>query len=269
MVKLIILWLICLTAPTAFAEESTVEIIPVYNRPASEIQPLLQQLLEPGEQVIANGDNLIVKTPPERLSALKNLIRQIDSPVSNLQITVVQSRELTAEQLNTGLGGDIYVNGNGSLQGGFGAYANQSQGNGALRNAQTLRTQEGMAAHIQAGNAIPVTTYQSYGGDRGGYWSSAQSTQYIQATTGFAVTPRLSGNQVTLDVAPWSNRLNNGGQFETQDAETTVRANLGEWIEIGGIDESSQNMNRNFSAYQTETTQNRLKILLRVDKVNR
>ncbi len=55
----------------------------------------------------------------------------------------------------------------------------------------------------------------------------------IEATTGFEVTPRLVGQQVELDVAPWSDRFNNQGQIETQGANTTIRVNLGEWVDLG------------------------------------
>src|SRR5664279_1508121 len=91
---------IILLSNISFAAETIIEVIPVYNRPASEIQPLIDPMLENTDRVIADGSNLIVKTTPDRLNAIKKFINNLDSRLNNLVITVIQSRNTTAEQLN-------------------------------------------------------------------------------------------------------------------------------------------------------------------------
>lgn len=251
------------------AEESVIEVIPVYNRPASEIQPLLLPVLEQTDHIVANGDNFIVKTVPERLPSIINLIRKLDNPQTNLQISVIQSRDLTASQLNAGAEVEIYapIRNPGDIRGRINGYYQQSHGRGNLQNTQTIRTMDGAPAYIKAGNVIPVTRYQSYPGYYG-YPEVARSTQYIEATTGFEVTPRLAGQQVVLDVAPWSDNYRGYGQFQTQSAITSIRANLGEWVEIGAIDERGQSNGGGIFSYNGQAMQNRLHILVKVDIVN-
>lgn len=258
--------------PFMAVAESVVEVIPVYNRPASEIQPLLKPLLESTDQIVANGDSLIVKTTPERLQTIANLISKLDNPLNNLLITVIQSRDTTAEQLNAGIGFEFNVPARtdgdyNQIEGrvyGQGSKINRTNNN---RNSQTIRTLDGETAHIQAGNSFPVTNYQIYPGGYG-YPGVTQSTQYVEATTGFAVTPRLVGQQVVLEVSPWSDRFNNQGQIQTQEAQTSIKANLGEWVDLGGVDESRQSSGNSSFSSSHQSGQNNLHILVKVDLVN-
>jgi type II secretory pathway component GspD/PulD (secretin) len=271
--------LLMLIIPTISLAESVVEIITVYNRPASELQPLLIPLLESTDQIVANGDSIIVKTTPERLQTITNLIRKLDNPVNNLLITVIQSRNATAEQLNAGIGFDINTplpnpsgpryagNDRNPLQGriyGQNSKINSTHDN---QNTQTIRTLEGETAHIKVGNTYPITNYQVYPGGYG-YPAVTQSTQLVEASTGFEVTPRLVGQQVVMDVSPWSDRFNGQGQIQSQEAQTTIRANLGEWVDLGGVDESGQSAGNTTFSYNRQSRQNNLHILVKVDLVN-
>lgn len=261
--------LLLVLIPTLSLAESVVEVIPVNNRPASELQPLLLPLLESTDQIVANGDTMIVKTTPERLQTITNLIRKLDSPLNNLLISVVQSRDMTAAQLNAGVNFDINVplhqpsQPRGNVQG----YYGQFQGQQNRQNTQTIRTMDGVPAHIKAGNVVPITNYQVYR-DPYGYPYQNRSTQLVEATTGFEVTPRLVGRQVMLDVSPWSDNINRHGQFQTQGANTSIRANLGEWVDIGGVDESGQSSGNTVFGYNRQSGQSNLRILVKVDVVN-
>ncbi|MGZ8193783.1 MAG: hypothetical protein ACXWTW_09560, partial [Methylobacter sp.] len=126
---------------------------------------------------------------------------------------------------------------------------------------------EGNTAYIKAGNKYPITTTQTYYSGYG-YPDVSTNTEFIDATTGFAVTPRLAGEQAVLDISPWSDRINTRNQIQTQNAQSTLRINLGEWIELGGIDENSQSSgNRNFSRIW-QTGESTLRILIKVDKTD-
>jgi type II secretory pathway component GspD/PulD (secretin) len=267
--EVLVLLFLLVMAPSIALAEFIVEVISVNNRPASEIQPLLMPLLENTDQIVANGDTLIVKTTPERLQTITNLIRKLDNPVNNLLITVIQSRDTTAEQLNAGIGFDINIplhdpsNPRGRVEG----YYNQSQGQNNRQNTQTIRTMDGAPAHIKAGNVVPITSYQTY---RDGYGNPYEnrSTQLVEATTGFEVTPRLVGKEVLLDVSPWSDNINAQGQFQTQEANTSIRVNLGEWVDLGGVDESGQSNGNSTFGYNHQSGRNNLHILVKVDVVN-
>ena len=108
-----------------------------------------------------------------------------------------------------------------------------------------------------------------------GYPAVSTSTEFIDATTGFAVTPRLteqhpiSGEQqVILDVSPWSDNVNVQGQIESQNVQSTIKINLGQWVELGGIDEDSHSSANGNLATIRQTNQNRAHILVKVDKAD-
>jgi type II secretory pathway component HofQ len=278
--QVLTLLLLLFVVPAITLAESVIEVISVYNRPASEIQPLLLPLLEYTDQIVANGDSLIVKTTPERLQTITNLIRKLDNPLNNLLITVIQSRDVTAEQLNAGIGFEFNapLHHPSDPEQNLGGYSNQFQGriyhqNSQInstnnnRHAQTIRTLEGATAHIKVGNTYPITNYQIYPGGYG-YPGVSQSTQLLEATTGFEVTPRLVGQQVVLDVSPWSDKFNGQGQIQTQEAQTSIRVNLGEWVDLGGVDESGQSSGNTPLAYNRQSSLNNLHILVKVDVVN-
>ena len=250
---------IILLGQCAFAAETTIEVIPLTNRPAAEILPLLAPLLGNTAQLIDNGSNLLVKTTPDQLAQIKSIVSQLDVRQSNLAITVMQSRQTTADELNASAG--VQVAGNSSSVGGrMVGHIYQTQAKDADENTQTVRTLEGVPAHIKVGSIYPRQNYSGYG--------YPTTTEYTEAATGFAVMPRLAGQQVILSVSPWSDKMNGRGQLDIQNAQSTLRINLGEWVELGGIGESSSSNTNGALVNTRETSKNQMHILLKVDRVD-
>lgn len=263
MKKLLALIFITLLGSSAFAAETIIEVIPLTNRPAFEILPLLAPLLGNTAQLIDNGSNLLVKTTPDRLAEIKVIVNQLDVRQSNLVITVIQSRQTTADDLNAAARAQLNVPAdNPSKAGGrIIGHLYQTQDKGADENTQTVRTMEGVPAHIKAGNVYPRQNFSGYG-----YYPT--TTEYTEATTGFAVIPRLAGQQIILSVLPWSDKMNGRGQIETQNAQSTIRINLGEWVELGGIGESSDSSTNSALVNTRQSNKSRMHILVKVDRVN-
>jgi hypothetical protein len=260
---------ISLLSNLSFAAETILEVIPLFNRPASEIQPLLSPLLESTDQVIADGSNLIVRTTHERLAEIKIIISKLDARQNNLIITVIQSRQTTAEELNAAarVRLNIPVDDVSKSGGRINGHVYQTQDQHANENTQTIRTMEGNPAYIKTGSTYPTQNVQIYNSGYG-YPAVSTSTEFIEATTGFAVTPRLAGQQVILDVSPWSDKMNKRGQIQTQDAQSTIRMNLGEWVELGGIGENSNSSTTGNLSTIRQTSRNQLHILVKVDQVD-
>ncbi|MGZ4998549.1 MAG: hypothetical protein ACXV8J_12080, partial [Methylobacter sp.] len=72
MKKLLALLFISLLNSSALAEDMIIEVIPLTNRPAFEILPLLAPLLGNTAQLVDNGSNLLVKTTPDRLAEIQS-----------------------------------------------------------------------------------------------------------------------------------------------------------------------------------------------------
>jgi len=267
MLKILLLFLTL--SSLSSATEAIMEVIPLHNLPASELLPLISPLLEGSERIIDNNSNLIVKASPARLEEIKRLITKLDTGLNNLSITVIQSKTTTAEELNASANIRLHIplDNPSKLSGRIrGRYANTEELN-SNDSTQVIRALEGQAAYIKVGGIHPVNKY-SISGWGYGYPAVSSNAQYIEATTGFAVTARLTDHQVTIGVSPWSDKLNSRGTIETQSASTRLRANLGEWVEIGNIIESSQTTKNGYISHRYSTENTKTHILIKVEKLN-
>jgi hypothetical protein len=157
-----------------------------------------------------------------------------------------------------------------------------SAGTRSLSNNQSqqqIRTLEGQAAHIQTGQVKPVQNVTAYGygtatAAPNGYgntpptgYAISSNTQLIETSTGFAVTPHLSGNRVTLDVEPWTERFQQNGNIATQNARTTLSATLGEWVELASSGSQQHTTRPGINSFNASTAQlNTVHLLVKVDK---
>lgn len=269
MLNKIITLLLLLFSLSCSAAQTVIEVVPLFNRPASELQPLIIPLLEATDQVVGNNFSLIVKTTPARLAEIKALVKKLDIALSNLSIRVIQSKDKTADQLNAGLNVNVNIpiNKPSDFRGGINGYYEQNQQFINSNSEQVLRTIEGKPAYIKLGGSYPVRYSNVY--DYGyGQRAIASTTQYIEATTGFAVLPRLNGEEVTLEISPWSDQMKNNGTIETQSAQTTLKTKLGQWVEIGSINEQSQSTNNALLGSGQASGQNVVHILVQVEKAH-
>lgn len=255
LLSLLYLWSTLLSA-----SEPVLRVIELNNRPAEEIQPIIVPLLHPADRVIARGSSLIVRSTPDRLVEIEQLIHELDSPVASLIISVIQDTTLSAREMNARAKVKIQVPVNApedtraAVKGQFSDDRLQD----SVKISQRVRTLEGQQAYIQAGSAHPVQNYPGQG--------YQPTTDYIDTTTGFAVTPRLSGDQVFIQIAPWSDKMRRTGVIDTQSARTTVRAELGQWVEIGGISDYGQAQGKGLTAQSRSDYQQNTHLLIKVDK---
>ena len=265
--KLYAVIVIGLLSSLGWAQETILEVIPLFNRPASEIQPLLEPLLENSDRVIADGSSLIVRTTADRIEQINALVSHLDTAASNLVITVLQSRYSTADELNAAARARVQIATDEPSQfsGRIVGHVYQTQGQNINEKGQTIKTLEGNTAYIKTGNIHPVENV-SINSPVYGYPSVSTDTEFIEASTGFAVTPRLAGDQVILEVSPWSDTMNGQGQLETQGAHSTLSINLGEWIELGGVNETNDSSGYGTLSRTRQTRKNQLHILIKVDK---
>ena len=135
-----------------------------------------------------------------------------------------------------------------------------SNKNTTSRDAEhMIRVIEGGKAFITAGEIRPYE-HRTIIRHRNGV-SVYDSVDYQDVTSGFYVSPRLTGNgNVSLQVQPHYRTVNDKykGTVDVQEADTTLQTRLGEWVQIGGIDteENSKDSgilstSRNSSAQQS------------------
>jgi len=131
-----------------------------------------------------------------------------------------------------------------------------------------LQTLEGQPAFIDTGQLIPVQGRTAY--ITGGGVVVQENVEYRDATSGFYVVPNLNGDLVTLLISPYMTRVTPGRieSFDVQSAETTVQGHLGEWIEIGGIDQQSYRENSGILYNKGRRSSTAHSIIIKVEELN-
>ncbi|MGH8119624.1 MAG: hypothetical protein ACRESK_03310 [Gammaproteobacteria bacterium] len=282
--RLLLLSLLC--APLVLhAQEMILEVITMQHRNVDDVIRILRPLVTPGGTVTGMNDQLIIKTTPENLSELKHVLESIDRTPRRLLISVRQDSTGVMQGNEQALSGK-YSSGDVTARvtdrhppeglvvsvqdekGNVVRYRRQdSLADSTDQNSYRVQATEGYPAFINVGQSIPIPYHTTYVTPDGVVVNNA--TEYVDATSGFYVLPRLNGDQVTLLVAPHLSRAGPGAApvFDVQNVETTATGRLGEWIAIGGINqESSDNSRRILSSTNRESRLDNT-ILIKVDEL--
>lgn len=214
----------------AFAQ-GTLEVISLRHRTADQVIPVLRPLLEPGGVLSGQYNQLIVRTSAGNLAQIRAVLDSIDQPARRLVISV--RFDNTQQSARSGVEADARVTNRGSS-----ANVRIEDSHSSLdgRVDQRIQVLEGGQATISTG----------------------ESRSYAQAGTGIAVVPRVSGNNVTLDIGAQQEAFTRGGAIQGERAVSTVSGRLGEWIELGGASSVSSRSNSGIlSSREQATTGNR------------
>ncbi|MGD9952910.1 MAG: secretin N-terminal domain-containing protein [Burkholderiales bacterium] len=233
---------ICLAfwAGLAFGQAS-LEIIDLRHTTAERVIPTLRPLLEPGGVLTGQRSQLIVRTSPQNLAELRRALAALDRPARRLAISVRFER--ADEHARSRIEADARVSDRDSR---FEIRAREARGATAGRVDQRLQVLEGSPAFIAEGTSRPLQL--------------RDGVLVQDVATGFEVIPRLAGDWVTLEIAPQRAAPGPAGAVGSTRGATTVRARLGEWVEIGGIETLAR---------RDRASRTRRRISVRVDEVGR
>lgn len=216
------------------AAQYALEIIPLKYRTVEQVLPALRPLLEPGGTLTGQANQLIVRASPANLADLRRALDAIDRPLRRLQISVRFDDALEASRQGIEASGRISNRGS-RVE----VQAQQSSSRAGERVDQRVQVLEGARATL----------------------FSVQSMQQDLAT-GFEVVPRLSGNDVFLEIAP---------QRETvesyQRAATSVAGRLGEWFELGAIGSGATREDRGIASASGARAAQSRRIWVKVEEV--
>jgi type II secretory pathway component GspD/PulD (secretin) len=226
-----------------------IEVIELKSRLLDEMLPVIQPFAGADGTVTGMGNNLIIKAAPARVNEIRQLLLDIDRPPQRLLITVGNQDDVARSSSGYRSSADIKA-GDGRISINSPGYpVDSSRAHVRLhdtnvQHAQTSRQRvqalEGRPAYIKSGSLVPLQTTERYY-DRGIPYQR-RSTQLQDVSSGFYVVPRLQGDEVTLEIVQHDDRPGQlRGVINTQSAATVVRARLGEWVELGGVNTSSSN----------------------------
>lgn len=275
-----------LAALGARAEQQVLEVITLGYRQAEEVIPVLRPLLAPGATLTGMNNRLVLRTTPSNLAELKQVLAALDSAPRRLQISVRQTASADLAGESASVSGNVDIGDDAQLsvspprgasrtprvgvQSGrveVDAHAVSSRAARDNEVTQTVQVLEGNAAFIQVGQSFPLLTTQIV--HTPGATQMTQGSEYVDANTGFYVTPRVSGDRVTLEISTARDRLRNPntGAISVQHVGTTVSGQLGEWMEIGGSMQSADRSQGQLAARSRDARTISRRVLLMVEEV--
>lgn len=252
-------------------------IIPLKHRTAAEVIPLIRPLLDPDDALTGTDYRLIIRTSEKNLGEIERILKQVDIAREQLRITVEQSVAGDDDRTSHSVAGELNVGDHARI-----ALPRKSPDDGRLvvkkdglrysavrrnttaRNASTqmLLTQDGQRAYIRIGQSIPhvqrilaLSRHQAV---------LIQGIAMQDVTTGFDVLPRVRGDRVLVEITPRLSSLQNPatGLVNYQELSTTVETRRGEWLDLGQILGSRNEVSRAIleSASTTEGEQRRVRL---------
>ena len=283
--KIIIIFLVLTTYITAsVAESMKIEIIPMKNRMVEDVIPIIKPLVIKGGTVTGMNNQLIVKTTPSNIELIKSILQQIDNAPRKILISVKRSNNnnINAEEDGFSIKFDsknikIKVpdtsdkglaiqnkNGKGDVIRYRKSYEGSQEQEGNIFYVNTL---EGNPAFINTGQLIPVRNQTTV--TTSGTTVVQENIGYHNINSGFYVTPKLQADNVVLTISPKFTELNKNEKnvINVQNVSTTVHGRLGEWISIGGINQSSNNSNKRNLINREQYNSEKSNIFVKVEEI--
>jgi len=224
-----------------------IEVIQLKSRPLEEILPVIRPLIGADGAATGMGNSLVLKAAPEHVREIRKLLLEIDRPPRRLLITVSKQGDSVRGSSGYTVGADIRA-GDGQISINSPGHAvDETRARVRIQDSNDQRTRtsgqkvqalEGRSAFIASGSRIPVHEIERY--NMNGRLHERHVTRMQDASSGFYVVPRLSGEYVTLEIHQRDDRPGmQRGVIDTQSTDSVVRGRLGEWISLGGIDSTS------------------------------
>jgi type II secretory pathway component GspD/PulD (secretin) len=255
----------------SIARAQDMQIIDLDFRMAQDLIPILEPLLEPGGVLTGTDDVLFVRTSPENFEQIRAAVATLDRAPRQLLISVGQGtvRDVDAARVEgsaTVGEGDVQVGVNRppGAESGAEVAVRSRQHQADLRNVSSVRVLEGTETWIGAGQSVPLTetTVQHRPGG-----VVQQTTTYHDVTTGFYATARVSGDRVLLEISSRQQRYRpSSGTVATQGSTTTVTGRLGEWFELGAVDESGSSSTGGLLTWGQRSEASRYSVWVKVEE---
>jgi type II secretory pathway component GspD/PulD (secretin) len=236
-------------AGAAFADE--IEVIPLHHRTAEQVVPTVRPLVAPGGAVTGMQNSLIIRSTRANIEEIKRVVAALDKAPRKLLISVRQDASGSSDRQSMSAAGTVSGR-SGSVSVGQGPPAGRGVNARILdstrttddRVVQQVQALEGSPATISIGSSRPLPARTTTYGPGGVVVT--QETVYQDASTGFTVVPRLAGDRVTLDINPRLESFNRRppGSVSTHTIATTATGRLGEWIELGGVNQNASREER-------------------------
>ena len=240
------------------ADLMVMEVVPLKHRLAADLLPTLRELVIEGGTVSGLDRQLVIRTTPANLADLKHVLAGLDTRQRQLRIVVRQNVQDATQQAADQLAARLRVgtsdvalgaSGPGDAPGaaisvagehaGASIESYRTQGQDDLASTHFVSAIEGTPAYIATGQAVPLPQTSALVTPYGA--NVQQSLDYHNVGSGVYVTARLAGEEVTLEISPYSEQIDRrgGGMIAERKVNTVVRGRLGAWLPLGGATSAS------------------------------
>jgi type II secretory pathway component GspD/PulD (secretin) len=241
--------------------EPRLEIVTLRHRPAEQILPALQPLVEPGGALSNMGDKLLLRVSPANLAELRVAIDALDTPLRRLVVSVRQDQDAAGQGGGAGVNARLSPgNSRVIVDAGVGSTSRNEQ------LSQQVQVVEGGRALIRVGQSLPIAMREWRSGPNG--WQAVDSVRFLDVGSGFMAAPQLIGEQVSIAITPAVEQLRPDGSIESTRLSTQVRGRLGEWIPLGGSHIDSRRSEYGTTGIRQGDSQSRGQVWLRVDALD-
>jgi type II secretory pathway component GspD/PulD (secretin) len=263
------------------------EVVQLQHRSVDEVLPLIRPLLGDGEVANGIGDQLILSASPDRLVQIKQILASIDRAPRRLRISVMQDVDQATLAHMREVSGSVRLGNSARLDVPGGANQNslsaQLQRGGDTLNAriddrdsqnkdhktQQMQVLEGGRAYIRVGQAVPLPQRQLIQHPWG--TEVVEQMQYQDVSSGFYVSPRIRGDNVTLEISTQNDSIGNmQGNYPRQNVQrssTTLSGRLGEWMEMGGVSQHQESRNDSLNSRNSSQTDESRNVYIKVEEI--
>ena len=245
------LWMLVLTVLFSGAVGAAVEVVTLRYRSPGEVMQIVRPMLSHDGKISADERSytLIIVDSEEAIARIMQSLAVIDRPVRQATVRVRFQESGQQEQRSVSGGGRV-----------SGEYGSVSAGRGPrTRDGVDVRAQDrsvtrdgsseyfinalsGSWAYIRVGQDIPYTTRWSDLCRRYG-----RTVVFQRIETGFDVKPVIRENMADVEIVPRISEMGSDGRpggVQFAEASTQVQVPLGQWVTIGGSDQSASEVLR-------------------------
>jgi len=219
-------------------------IVPILTRSAEDLVDQVAPFLSPEGVVSADpGTNsLIVMDSPEKLEEIRGIISHLDQPGKSVHLRI-EFMDVKGS-FSMDMGADWIVAKDGfvvgtpgmSIEGDgivFRAFPNATTITASSVTTQTILVMSGSEARLTVGRNVPVRKNFLVSLEDLGYIEDAE-VEYREVSTGFVVTPTVTGKYIKIDVAPFMSYFigDAEGEIIFYEASTSILTSDGNTVMI-------------------------------------
>lgn len=264
---------LAMTVFTAVCHSAT-DVIPVHYRDASEVFPIVKNMLSPEGKATfdVRTNSLILTDTPDSIQRVRAFLETFDTPVPQVRIRVRFHEPRSSSEQSVSAGGgvsgeDWRVSVGGARRDGIEIQAEAESREGRRVSEYTVVTSSGSPAYILTGLEVPHR--QRWFSLCRRYAVCTETVTFQRIDTGMEILPVVVGDRVNIKIIPRiSDPTHAGGEVVSRftRAATQLSVPLGEWVTIGGVETETNEVMRAILEAGSESRSEHLVMSLMVEK---